>query len=151
MNYQSVHQNLNQIAQICNQISQNEQSNLSKLQQLQQAEQSASQQLRHAAQLANQVTQQMQQLTSTQFAGAPQFGGGSQFATTTPLAGGYQYSGTSTSGMGLGTSQWSNVPVNTANAFSGSRQYGFEASKELGTGGQATGQAVFNTNKDLGQ
>lgn len=146
MNYQSLHQNLNQIAQICSQISQNEQGNVSRLQQMQQAEQSASQQLRQAAQLCNQVAQQMQQLTSSQLTGAAQFSG------STPFAGGSQYTGTSTSGMGMGTSQWSNIPISTSSSFGNpqsGRQYGFETSKELGA--QATGQAVFNTNKDLSQ
>lgn len=154
MNYQSVQQNLNQIAQICNQLSQNEQGNMSRLQQMQQAEQTASQQLRHCAQLCSQVAQQMQQLSGTQLTGVSQFSGGSQFGATTPFAGGSQYAGASTSGMGASTSHWSNIPVSTSGAFGGyqsSRQYGFEASKELGAGGQATGQAVFNTNKDLNQ
>ena len=151
MNYQSVQQNLNQIAQICNQLSQNEQTNASRLQQMQQSEQSASQQLRQAAQLCSQVAQQMQQLTSTQLAGASQLGGGTQFGASTPFTGGSQYTGTSTAGMGAG--QWSNIPINTTSAFGGyqsGRHYGFEASKEL-AGEQATGKAAFNTNKDLGQ
>lgn len=143
MNYQFLQQNLNQIAQICNQLSQNEQSNVSKLQQMQQAEQTASQQLRQCVQLCNQVAQQMQQLTATQLPSGSQLG--SQYASSTPFTSS-SYTGTSASGMGMGTSNWSNIPVSTAGSFGSfqsGRQYGFETSKELG----ATGQAAFNTNK----
>lgn len=89
--------NLNQIAQICNQLSQNEQSNVSKLTQMQQAERSAAQQMQHCAQLCHQVSQQVQQFAGsmTQFAGQ-------QF--TQPLATGFtgQYG------------NWSNRQLNTS-------------------------------------
>jgi uncharacterized protein with von Willebrand factor type A (vWA) domain len=125
MTYQSMQQNLNQIAQICNQLSQ--------------SERNAAQQLQQCAQLCNQVSQQMQQFSGTtgQFTGMP-------------------------AGVGTGTYQgnWSNIPINTSQfgpsgqqAYTG--QFGgsakFEVSREPGAGSQATGQAVFNTNKDLGQ
>lgn len=146
MNFQSVQQNLNQIAQICNQLSQNEQSNVSRLQQMQQLEQSASQQLRQAAQLCNQVAQQMQQMPS-------QFGGSSFAGTATPFAGTSHYTSTPSQGAGMGTSNWSSIPVSTTSSFgSYQRPYGFEASRELSNpGAQATGTAVFNTNKDMNQ
>lgn len=125
MSYQAMQQNLNQIVQICNQLSQNERN--------------AVQQLQQCIQLCNQVSQQMQQISGTtgQFAGMP-------------------------AGVGAGSYQgnWSNIPINTSQfgptgqqAYTG--QFGgggkFEVSKELGAGNQATGQAAFNTNKDLGQ
>lgn len=154
VNFQSVQQNLNQIAQICNQLSQNEQSNVSRLQQMQQLEQSAGQQLRQCAQLCNQVAQQVQQMTS-QFAGPSFASTAAPYTGPSHYTGTSQYTGTSTPGMGMGmgTSSWSSIPVSTANAFSSyQRPYGFEASKELSNpGAQATGTAVFNTNKDLNQ
>lgn len=146
MQFQSLQQNLNQIASICNQLSQNEQANVSKLSQIQQAEKTASQQLQQCVQMCNQVAQQMQQLSSTQLSsGIGQFPspGAGQYS-----AGAGQHASMPTGG-GFATGNWSNIPVSTSNASMGSPtgQYGFETSKELG----ATGQAAFNTNKDLGK
>jgi len=137
MPFQSLQQNLNQISQICNQLSQNEQANATQLQQMQQAEQAASQQLRQCVQLCNQVVTQMQQMQQMQQMPQMQFSNvGQSTGYTAPGAG---FAG-----------NWSNRPINTSNAFVGgqSGQFGsFETSKEL----QPTGQAVFNTNKDLGK
>jgi len=158
-------QNLNQIAQICDQLSQNEQSNVSKLTQMQQAESNAAQQLRHCAQLCHQVSQQVSQaVSSTQFAGA-----GQQVSTyASPYTG------------GVSTSSWANRPINTSmyspSAQFGStgqqygmtgqqygmtgQQYGMTGQFGGGFAGQSaaigqeappTGRAAFNTNKDLNQ
>ncbi len=147
-----LHQNLNQIAQICNTLSQNEQSNVSRLSQMVDAERSAAQQLQHCAQLCQQVSQQMQSMMSS-----------SQFS-------GSQYSGFATTGAGVGTSNfttggnysttgnypsssWANRPINTSTAFASSPSYSgsygssnFENANEL----TPTGASAFNTNKDLG-
>lgn len=129
--HQQLQQNLNQIAQICQQLSQNEQVNVTKLEQMVQAERTASQQLQQCVQLCHQAVQQMQQL-SGQFTG--------QFS---------QYGATAGTGAGM-YGNWSNIPINTSSAFiggQGGQSSNFAASRQF----QATGQSVFNTNKDLGQ
>ncbi|MHB9095048.1 MAG: hypothetical protein ACYC21_10270 [Eubacteriales bacterium] len=172
MPFRAVQQNLNQIAQICNQLSQNEQANVSRLTQMQQLERTASQQLQQCAQLCNQVNQQMQQLAGSQMAGIGQYSttgvGIGQYSSTGAGVGQFSPGGAgagqfSAGGAGFGTSSWANRPINTNNAFAGAGQFGFEAAKEFGPTGQsgqsgqagqggeagATGQAAFNTNKDL--
>ncbi len=107
-------QNLSQIAQICNQLSQSEQANVSKLTQMQEAERTAAQQLSHCAQLCQQVSQLVQQaMSSTQFTNVGQ-------PYTTPGAGVFQ--GT------ISTGSWANRPINTAQfgptgQYSGSTPY----------------------------
>ncbi len=92
-------QNLNQIAQICNQLSQNEQANASKLIQMQNAERTAAQQLQHCAQLCSQVSQQMQQVV-----GSTQFGNVSQQA----------FSPSTSDSLGnMQSTNWANRPVST--------------------------------------
>lgn len=99
-----IQQNLNQITQICNQLSQSEQANVSRLSQLEQAERNAVQQMQHCARLSQQVSQQMQQMISsmTQFAGQQQFTGQQQFAQPD---GGFQ--------TGAQYGNWSNRQLNT--------------------------------------
>lgn len=139
-------QSLNQVAQICNQLSQNEQSNVTKLQQMQEWERSAAQQLRQAAQLCQQVSSQMQQFMSSQ----QQFAGTGQYATSySPTAG---LSSTSN----YQSTSWSNRPISTG--FSGTQQsfgpqnmgqQNFSQQRTFGSEYQATGTAVYNTNNDL--
>lgn len=93
-------QNLNQIAQICNQLSQNEQTNVSKLNQMQDSERSAAQQLNHCAQLCHQVGSQMQQALSNM-----QYSSVGQQTWAAPVSGSFQ---------GASTSNWANRPINTA-------------------------------------
>lgn len=142
MIHQSLQQNLNQISQICQQLSQNEQGNVSRLQQMLQAEQTASQQLQHCAQLCNQVAQQINQLTA-----GTQFSNVGQYSTVG------QYAGVGAGGFGS-YGNWSNRPINTSNAFTGQTMAGQpgQFGGQMGQfGGQATGTQVFNTNKDLGR
>lgn len=109
MQIQTLQQSLNQIAQICNQLSQNEQANVSKLSQLQDAERMASQQLQHCIQLINQVSSQMQQIASS-----PQFMATGQMT-------GYQAGGTAQfgqTGQPLG-SQYTNPVMSQAPGQSG--------------------------------
>lgn len=154
MNMQGIQQNLNQISQICNQLSQNEQANVSQLNQLTERERSAAQQMQRCTQLINQVSQQIQQMsstTSTQYASPGQINYGVQ-----PPIGGGQF--------GVGQQSFS-----PGGQYASSTQ--FEMSKEFGPGegdgdgGSAVniqrpssftssvggGHQTFNTNKDLGQ
>jgi hypothetical protein len=133
MTFQSLHQNLNQIAQICNQLSQSEQANVSRLQQMQQTERISSQQLQQCIQLCHQVSQQMQQMSGSQLSG---IGQNSTYSATGAGLGGYN--------------NWTNIPINTSNAFTaaqGASYSNMEAAKEL----TQTPQQTFNTNKDAGQ
>lgn len=112
---QSIHSNLNQIAQICNQLSSNEQN--------------AAQQLRQCAQLAQSVSQQLQSMMSS-----AQFGTvGQTLATpafTAPVTTGYQspwQTGPVTTGVTGGN--WANRPIAT-------HQFTAPASQFAGTTGQ---------------
>lgn len=162
MNVQGIQQNLNQISQICNQLSQNEQTNVSRLNQLSEAERTAAQQMQRCLQLVNQVSQQIQQMqttTGTQYTSPGQmhygvqqpYGGGQQFGI-----GQQQFSPGTMQGMSPG-GQFS-----TATQFEMSREFG--PGENEGDGGSAVkmqknpsftsgagGQQTFNTNKDLGQ
>lgn len=124
MNIQSLHQNLSSIAQICNQLSQSEQTNVSRLNQLQEAERTASQQLQQCVQLCNQVGQQLQQLSGTQ----SQYFSPGQF-TANPT---------------IGTGQYGIQPGFSAQLGAGTK---FETAQDIG--GQQ--KQTFNTNKDLNQ
>ncbi len=129
MTFLSIQQNLNQIAQICNQLSQNERN--------------ATQQLMHCVQLVNQVSQQMQQFARSTTAG--------QFTGVTPGV-----SPGVTPGVGYTPTNWSNIPLNVSQygptGYTGATgQFASTAKFDPAIGSQATGQAVFNTNKDLNQ
>lgn len=108
-NVSQLQQNLNQITQICNQLSQNEQANASKLIQMQEAERTAAQQLNHCAQLCQQVSQQVNQVISS----APYTNVGQPFAASGTS--GFQ---TST----YPTGNWANRQINTN--FTTTGQYG---------------------------
>ncbi|HHW41884.1 MAG TPA: hypothetical protein GXX19_12220 [Syntrophomonadaceae bacterium] len=128
MPLQSVQQNLNQIMQICNQLSQ--------------SERNTAQQLQRCVQLAQQISSQMNQLTAgTQIAG-PGYNVGA-------AAGGFNVNpvgGTFTPGV-AGGGQFGPAP-----GFSGgqlSTNVGFETAREFG--GPQAPHPVFNTNKDRGE
>ncbi|MFA5881842.1 MAG: hypothetical protein WC834_06565 [Eubacteriales bacterium] len=108
-NVSQLQQNLNQITQICNQLSQNEQANASKLIQMQEAERVAAQQLNHCAQLCQQVSQQVSQAISS-----------SQYSNVSQPFAASGTSGFQTSAYPTGN--WANRPINTNFATTG--QYG---------------------------
>lgn len=158
MNIQGIQQSLNQMSQICNQLSQSEQSNVSHLNQLSQNERSAVQQLQQCMQLINQVSQQIQQIstqTTAQYTTPGQFSYGVQ----PPIGGGV-------GGGQFGVGQQSFSP----GQFGGTTSY--EVSKEFASGGEndgdggaarsfsrpasftgstAGGHPTYNTNKDIGK
>lgn len=134
-----VQQNLNQIMQICNQLSQNEQNNASRLNQMIEAERAASQQLQQCIQLCQQVSQQMSQMGG-QMGGQIGTQMGGQFGQVS-----FQPQQQFTSPTSYGMSQ----PYQAAQP-SITSQYGastrYESAKEF-----MAGHPTYNTNKDLGK
>lgn len=158
MNIQGIQRNLNQISQICNQLSQNEQANVSHLNQLSQNERSAAQQLQQCMQLINQVSQQIQQIstqTTTQYTSPGQFSYSVQPPTGGGIGGGQ---------FGVGQQSFSPGQFGSTTSYEVSKEFasggendgdggaarGFSSSPQV-TGSSVTGQQTFNTNKDLGK
>jgi len=160
VNIQGIQQNLNQISQICSQLSQNEQS--------------AAQQMQRCLQLANQVSQQLQQLsttTGTQYASPGQFNysvqppvGGGQIGMGQQSfsPGGQQFASTSfevSKEFGRGENEGDGGAARSAyrppSSFT-SGSAGSSGSFTSSTGGNYGGSAggglpTYNTNKDIGQ
>jgi len=163
VNIQDIQQRLNQISQICNQLSHSEQTNISHLNQLSQNERAAAQQLQQCMQLISQVSQQIQQIstqTSTQYTSPGQF----SYSVQQPMGmGGTQ--------VGMGQQSFSPTQFGTTTGQFGTTST-YEFSKEFASGGEndgdggaargfsrapqftgssVTGQQTYNTNKDIGK
>lgn len=156
VNIQGMQQNLNQIAQICNQLNQNEQANVSRLNQLAEYERSAAQQMQRCIQLINQVSQQMQQISTapgTQFSTPGQF----TYSVQPPVGGTGQFGP-------VGQQNFTGGQFGTTATFETAREIGGKGEND-GDGGAARvsgptsnvgsrpggGFPTFNTNKDIGQ
>ena len=152
MNIQEIQQRLNQINQICNQLSQNEQANISHLNQLSQNERAAAQQLQQCMQLINQVSQQIQQIstqTTTQYTSPGQF----SYSVQQPMGGGQfgvGQQGFSPSQFGTSYEFSKEFASGGENAGDGGAARGFTRQQQY-SGSSVTGQQTFNTNKDIGK
>ena len=91
-----IQSNLNQIAQICSQLSQSESNHATQLHQIEQSERNAAQQLQQATQLCQQAVSQMQSVM-----GSTQLGTMGQQQFVSPYQGSFS------------TSSWANRPINT--------------------------------------
>ncbi|AFV12644.1 hypothetical protein Tph_c24670 [Thermacetogenium phaeum DSM 12270] len=157
MNIQGIQQSLNQIAQICNQLNQNEQANVSRLNQMAEYERSAAQQMQRCIQMINQISQQLQQIStvpSAQFTTQP---GQFTYTVQPPMGGTGQFGQT-------GQQTLTGGQFGTSATFETAREIGGRGENE-GDGGAARasgpvsnvgsrpggGFPTFNTNKDIGQ